>query len=356
MWWCSCHPVSKTLAKEKLMKKKYQIFLTIVFLLAHTTNLVAQDDMSAKTEIVIKGKYGSADGQFGLKTFEDKSWAEPTAIAIDLKGNMYIADPLNNRIQKFDKAGKFLFKIDLDIQKKLQRFAMTIDDITVDQEDNLYAVSRHEHKIFKYRDRTLIQSINLKEMDIAWDTWRGWRSGIYLQPQRISTDETGNVFVEGSHELIKINKDGSLAKKWVIESGMASHFIDQAGYLYFSKKIGMWEKYDQKGNLLGQVACEKEPLLAFVPPEGECQFPPKFIDKNGFRYFFELKPKTSDLISIIKVDGKGNFKRYKAPKAPPVYYIWQALNMIKFDSEGNLYVYGYDDKKKEYWIMKISLN
>lgn len=323
------------------------IFLVTVFLFAYATNLIAQVNLDAKTEIVIKTKYGFADGEFGFKVFEDRSWVEPSGIAIDSKGNIYIADPLNNRIQKFDKNGKFLFKIKLDIQ--LQRFAKTIDDLAVDLEDNLYTVSKHEQKIFKYdQNGKFTQSINLKEMDIAWDRWRGWRSGIYLQPNRISIDKIGNIYLEGFDELVKFNRDGKLAKKLVRESGSgaASYFLDQKGYLYFTGKIGIWEKYDQKGNLLGQVACEKEPLLAFVPPEGGCQFPPKFIDKNGFRYFFELKPKTSDLISIIKVDEKGNFKRYKAPKAPPVYYIWQTLNMIKFDNEGNLYVYGYDDKKR----------
>lgn len=339
------------------MKNKYQFYLAIVFLFAYATNLTAQVDMDAKMEVVIKGKYGSADGEFGFKVFEDRSWVEPSGIAIDSKGNIYIADPLNNRIQKFDKNGKYLFKIKFDIQ--LQRFPHTIDDLAVDQEDNLYAVSRHEQKIFKYdQNGKSTQSINLKEMDIAWDAWRGWRSGGYLQPQRISVDVIGNLYIEGSFELIKFNRDGKLAKKWVRESGTggASYFLDREGYLYFPKQKGRWEKYDQNGNLLGTITCEKEPLLAFIPRIGEqCQFPPKFIDKNGFRYYFGLEPKTSDLVAIIKIDRNGNFKRYKAPEAPPVYYMWQALNMIKFDNKGNLYVYGYDDKKQEYWIMRISV-
>lgn len=334
------------------MNKIYQIYLAIILLLAFATNLLAQDVMNVKTEIVIKGKFGSGVGEFGIKEYEDRSpRAEPTAITIDSKANIYIADPVNNRIQKFDKTGKYLFKIKLDI--KLQRYGITIDDLAVDREDNLYAVSRHEQKLFKYNQNgKLEQTINLKEMDIAWDTWRGWRAGGYLQPQRISIDVADSLFIEGSHELIKFNKDGSLAKKWVIESGAASHFLDQPGYLYFSRKIGTWERYDQKGNLLGPVTCEKEPKLAITLPEGVCQFPPKFIDKNGFRYYFELKPKTSDLVSIIKVDQKGNLKKFNAP----LIDIWQPLNMTKFDADGNLYGYGVDNAKQEYWIVRISLN
>ncbi|HEY4716538.1 MAG TPA: hypothetical protein VII00_05480 [bacterium] len=337
------------------MRKKYAISLAITFLLTYSSNVIAQAEMNAKTQVIVKSKYGSADGEFGLKVFEDQSWAEPSGIAVDLKGNIYIADPLNNRIQKFDKTGKFMFKISLNIQKKLQRFGKTINDITVDREDNLYAVSGHEQRIFKYNEvGQFIQSISLKEMDIAWDRWRGWRSGIYLQPKRISVDKIGNIYLESSNELIKFSKEGKLSKKWVREGGSneASYFIEQTGLLYFSRQIGVWEKYDQNGNLLGTVVCEKEPLSVYIPTAGgQCQFPPKFIDKNGLRYYFELTLKTSDLISIVKVDQSGNLKRYKAPPVD----IWQSPNMIKFDDDGYLYGYDYDNTKQEYWVIRMKL-
>lgn len=337
------------------MKKNVMIFLVTVFLLVCAANLIAQVNLDPKAEIVIKGKYGFSDGEFGFKVFEDQSWIEPSGIAIDSKGNIYIADPLNNRIQKFDKNGKFLFKIKFDIQ--LHRFAKTLDDVAVDPEDNLYAVSRHEQKIFKYdQNGKFARSINLKEMDIAWDKWRGWRSGSYLQPNRISVDKIGNVYLEGFDELIKFGANGKLGKKWSREnySREASYFIDQSGYLYFSKKIDIWEKYDLKGNPLGPITCEKEPLLAYIQTEDRrCQFPPKFIDKNGFRYYFELKPKTSDLTSIVKVEQNGSFKKYKMP---PIDTIGQSLNMFKFDNEGNFYGYRYDDAKQVYWIEKYVFN
>ncbi len=301
----------------------------------------------AKKEIVIRTRIGSADGQFGSKTFNDGSWVEPSGIAIDSKKNIYIADPVNNRIQKFNEKGIFLSKIGLEMYAG--RVMKTINDLAVDSNDNLYMVSRKLQKIFKYNeDGRLIFAINLKEQPISWNRYEGWHKN-QIQAERISTDVTGNIYLEGFNELIKFDTNGKLDKKWSREnySREASYFIDQSGCLYFSKKMGLWEKYDQMGNSLGLATCEKEPLLAYIPSAGgRCQFPPKFIDKNGFRYYFEFQPITSNLSTIVKVNKNGNSKRYKVPPID----IGQTPNMIKFDNEGNLYSYG------EYWIEKYVFN
>lgn len=333
------------------MINRYLYFVESVLILVCVTSITAQADMEAKAEVVVKGRYGSADGEFGLKKYEDQSWAEPTGIAIDSKGNIYIADPLNNRIQKFDKSGQFLIKISLEIKKSQQRFAMTVDDLAVDQKDNLYAVSRHEQKIVKYTPNgRIIQTIRFRELDIAWLERRGWRSGGYFQAERIAVDIVGNIYMKGFRELIKLSKDGKLKNKWRLEGG--SYFIDHMGHLYISQELGRWDKYDQEGKLLGVVECEKEYLMAFnLAESGRCQFPPKFIDKNGFRYYFEFNQKTNGLESILKVDRDGSFVRYKAPHID----VWQPQNMTKFDVDGNLYGYGVDNATQEYWILKVRM-
>ena len=47
------------------------------------------------------GSYGSGEGQFNT----------PLGIAVDNAGNVYVADALNSRVQKFSSSGTFITKL-----------------------------------------------------------------------------------------------------------------------------------------------------------------------------------------------------------------------------------------------------
>jgi len=46
----------------------------------------------------------------GNRGFGDGQFADPWGVAVDIGGNVYVADRLNNRIQKFNSSGVFLAK------------------------------------------------------------------------------------------------------------------------------------------------------------------------------------------------------------------------------------------------------
>src|SRR3989304_4859767 len=54
--------------------------------------------VSAQEFLLSFGTLGSGDGQFH----------DPSGVAVDSGGNIYVADTVNNRIQKFDSNGNFL--------------------------------------------------------------------------------------------------------------------------------------------------------------------------------------------------------------------------------------------------------
>ena len=62
-------------------------------------------------KVIIEGKWGTGPGEFGtwgqFVNSEEESY-QPSSIAIDNQGNIYILDLVNERIQKFDSNGKYL--------------------------------------------------------------------------------------------------------------------------------------------------------------------------------------------------------------------------------------------------------
>jgi NHL repeat len=69
------------------------------------TNNYCIQKFDANGKFLLKwGDNGNRNGQFGSST----DWNGPEGIAVDDQGNVYVADPANYRIQKFDANGNFL--------------------------------------------------------------------------------------------------------------------------------------------------------------------------------------------------------------------------------------------------------
>jgi len=328
--------------------KYSRMLISPILLILFNLQAFGADIGIANREIIVKGNIGSADGEFGYKVFKDRSWVEPSAIAIDSKGNIYIADPLNYRIQKFNVEGKYVTKITFEAQD--ETFAFTINDLVIDNEDNLYILSKRGQKILKYDSKgRIIQSINLAD---------------YMLPERLDVDVLGNMYVFGTvlvkvpgrgnanrgDCLRKLDKNGRLIKEW---NNASLPFINQEGYVYI-RQDAAWKKYDEHEKYLGDVKCEAERQK--VSFEKICYFPPVFVDGKKASYYFVYSDKTEKPRTLLKLSLKGELRTLDLSSIE----IWpwprvRVENMIKFDRNGNLYGYGYDEQKKLYWITRINI-
>lgn len=86
-----------------------------------------------------RGGEGTAPGMF----------SKPRGVASDRKGNFYVADTGNDRIQKFDADGKFvtLFGDPGEREGKLKE----PNGVDVDPEGNIYVTDARNHKVLRYK-------------------------------------------------------------------------------------------------------------------------------------------------------------------------------------------------------------
>lgn len=95
-----------------------------------STETVSADNVPIEEyvpQVIIEGKWGNEPGEFGVAwTYANDTSSPmspsgsesmpiyPSSLAVDGKGNIYVLDTINNRIQKFDAEGKFLKAIHID--------------------------------------------------------------------------------------------------------------------------------------------------------------------------------------------------------------------------------------------------
>ena len=84
------------------------------------------------------GSTGSEEGRFN----------NPTAVAIDSKGDFYIADTNNHRIQKFDQDGNFLLSWGSE-GNSIGQFEEPIG-LAIDHSDNIYVVDKDTNDIQEF--------------------------------------------------------------------------------------------------------------------------------------------------------------------------------------------------------------
>jgi len=135
-------------------------------------------------KVVLEGKWGSGPGEFGYVQNTDpevssSEYLGPEKVEINSKGEMYVLDTYNNRIQKFSKDGRYIKSIKvLSSADKTGKRALNNPyfdgySILIDSEDNLYYMVR----IGKSKEVRLYRDDNYIKM---WDVSRVESSGLII--------------------------------------------------------------------------------------------------------------------------------------------------------------------------------
>ncbi len=139
-------------------------------------------------------------GSFGTKGAGDGQLVAPAGVARDFAGNLWVADKSNHRIQKFDPAGKFLFKFGVKGSANGQLSSPSA--LVIDAQGNIWVADSGNRRVQKF---------NSKGEYLAKFGSQGTGNGQFSSwgPRGIATDAQGNLWVSDySSRVQKFNPAG----------------------------------------------------------------------------------------------------------------------------------------------------
>jgi DNA-binding beta-propeller fold protein YncE len=153
---------------------------------------------------MFEGGRGTGKGEFD----------SPHGIAADGKGNIFVADTNNGRIEKFSPNGIFITS--LGIKGTGYGQLGEPNGIAIDRHGNIYVADASNHRVQKLAaDGTLI------------DEWKGPDAGFY-GPRRIAIGPDDSIYVvdQGRTRIVKFSPDGTVLATWGTKGNGDGQFDD----------------------------------------------------------------------------------------------------------------------------------
>ena len=160
--------------------------------------------------------------QFGTTGSGEGQIIDASALVVDSSGNVWVADYVNQRIQRFNSTGAYLGKVNGQFNNPM--------GVTLDLSGHIWATDQHNHRIQEFdTSGTFLRACGT----------RGSEDGQFEFPYGIATDHSGNIWATdaGNHRVMEFDSNGTYISQF--DLSVNGQFTSPTG-LAFDSGGNLW--------------------------------------------------------------------------------------------------------------------
>jgi DNA-binding beta-propeller fold protein YncE len=276
---------------------------------------------------------------FGAKGSGNGQFSEPSSLAADAEGNLWVTDYLNDRVQKFNSKGEYLSQFG-SFGTGNGQFNLP-EAIAIDKESNLWVVDRSNYRVQKF---------NSKGEYLSQFGSFGTGNGQLNAPSGIAIDTEGNLWVTDykNKRVQKFNSKGEYLSQFGTTGSGNGQFSLPQGSGAFDAAGNFWitdtgnnrvEEFNSKGEYLSQFGSLGSgngqlsgPRGIVVSPSGNL-----WVNDKGNNRVEKFNSK-GEYLGQFGTAGSGN-GQLSAPKE------------IAIDKAGSLWVVDTGNNRVQKWVV-----
>jgi DNA-binding beta-propeller fold protein YncE len=198
------------------------------------------------------------------------NFIEPTEVALNSRGHMFVFHRGLQPLMEFDSNGDFIRALG----DGLFTFA---HGLKIDAEDNLWTTDVGSHVVLKLSPEGRILLV-LGRKGVAGQTDSASSMPLFDKPADVAFDGKGNIYVAdgyGNSRIVKFDRDGNFIKAWGQKGAEEGNFdlphaiaIDSEGLVYVGDRENRRiQIFDQDGNFIKQWTHAGSPWSLQITPD-----------------------------------------------------------------------------------------